>query len=52
MATEEIKVLIEEEMEPVNILIEEIGHGTGASIFDHRDIEYDINTDEFKIFIE
>jgi len=39
MADEEIKILVEEELEPVNILIEELGHGVTASIFDHKDVE-------------
>ena len=41
MADEEIRILVEEELEPVNILIDETGHGVGASITDHRDVHID-----------
>ena len=39
MAVEEIRVIFEGETEPIYVLIEEgIGHGTQASITDHRDV--------------
>ena len=45
MANEEIRILVEEELEPVNILIDETGHGVGASISDHRDVTSEAPSD-------
>lgn len=36
---EVLTALVEEEVEPINILVDDAGHGVNASIFDHIDAE-------------